>query len=57
MQKIPMVIPKRERKVPSLFFHDSCRAIFRLLSTISSVRSMEQIYRLCGRRGRNLFEW
>src|SRR5690348_18257947 len=45
MQNIPMVIPNSERKVRSLFFHSSCRAMIKLLPTISIVRRiMVQIY-------------
>src|SRR5436190_2120338 len=38
MQKMPMVIPNKERKVRSLFFHSSCKAILKLVKIISNVR-------------------
>src|SRR6218665_1206101 len=44
IQKIPMVIPKRDRNVRSLFTRNSCRAILKLLQITSSTRNIAQIY-------------
>src|SRR3990170_1594386 len=58
MQKIPMVIPNKERKVRSLFFHNSSIAILKLLLIISIVRRiMVQIYRIEGELMKILFKW
>src|SRR5882724_11873517 len=56
IQNIPMVTPNNERKVRSLFFHNSCSAILKLLPMISSVRRiMKQIYRKLREEGKILF--
>jgi hypothetical protein len=53
MQKIPMVMPNKERNVRSLFFHNSCRAILRLLKIISIERSINKFTGCGGGWGKN----
>ena len=48
MQKIPMVTPKRERNVLSLFLASSCKASFKVVNKISKVLFMVQIYFIAG---------
>jgi hypothetical protein len=43
MQNMPMVTPKRERKVRSLFFQSSCKAILKLVAVISKMRRMNKV--------------
>jgi len=51
MQKIPIVIPKRERNVRSLLAHSSWVAIRRLVNNIFSNLNIVQKYYAPGCRG------
>jgi hypothetical protein len=57
MQKIPIVIPKRDRKVRSLFFNNSCIAILKPLAIIAKLRRILQIYAMASVPGKILFLW
>src|SRR5216684_3647865 len=44
MQKIPNVIPRRDRNVRSLFERNSCKAILKLVHMISQYLNIIRIY-------------
>jgi hypothetical protein len=50
MQKMPIVTPKRERKVRSLFLASSWKAIFILLEIIANIRRMRKGTGFCRAR-------